>query len=164
MTVISTDKDVDKLSLTLVADFDADPDRVWEVWEDARKLERWWGPPTFPATFTRHDFVVGGESRYFMTGPAGETPRGWWRMDAIDKPRRLEFANGLAGEDGEPVPGVEPMSGYVTFEAIDGGTRMTAVTQFLDTAQMETMLGMGMQEGMTQAIGQIDALLSSASV
>ena len=56
------------------------------------------------------------------------------------------------------------MSGYVTFEAIDGGTRMTAVTQFVDTAQMETMLGMGMQEGMTQAIGQIDALLSSASV
>ena len=164
MTVISTDKDVDNLSLTLVADFDAVPDRVWEVWEDARKLERWWGPPTFPATFTRHDFVVGGESRYFMTGPAGETPRGWWRMDAIDKPRRLEFANGLAGEDGEPVPGVEPMSGYVTFEAIDGGTRMTAVTQFVDTAQMETMLGMGMQEGMTQAIGQIDALLSSASV
>jgi len=164
MTVISTDKDVDNLSLTLVADFDAVPDRVWEVWEDARKLERWWGPPIFPATFTRHDFVVGGESRYFMTGPAGETPRGWWRIDAIDKPRRLEFANGLAGEDGEPVPGVEPMSGYVTFEAIDGGTRMTAVTQFVDTAQMETMLGMGMQEGMTQAIGQIDALLSSASV
>ena len=164
MTVISTDKDVDNLSLTLVADFDAVPDRVWEVWEDARKLERWRGPPIFPATFTRHDFVIGGESRYFMTGPAGETPRGWWRMDAIDKPRRLEFANGLAGEDGEPVPGVEPMSGYVTFEAIDGGTRMTAVTQFVDTAQMETMLGMGMQEGMTQAIGQIDALLSSASV
>jgi len=164
MTVISTDKDVDNLSLTLVADFDADQDRVWEVWEDARKLERWWGPPTFPATFTRHDFFVGGESRYFMTGPAGETPRGWWRIDAIDKPRRLEFANGLAGEDGEPMAGVEPMSGYVTFEAIDGGTRMTAVTQFVDAAQMEAMLGMGMAEGMTQAVAQIDGLLSSASV
>jgi len=164
MTVISTDKDVDNLSLTLVADFDADQDRVWEVWEDARKLERWWGPPTFPATFTRHDFFVGGESRYFMTGPAGETPRGWWRIDAIDKPRRLEFANGLAGEDGEPMAGVEPMSGYVTFEAIHGGTRMTAVTQFVDAAQMEAMLGMGMAEGMTQAVAQIDGLLSSASV
>ena len=96
------------------------------MWEDPRKLERWWGPPTFPATFTRHDFVVGGESRYFMTGPAGEMPRGWWRFDAIDKPNRLEFANGLSGEDGEPAPGIEPMSGSVTFEATDGGTRMTA--------------------------------------
>ena len=164
MTVIATTKDAENLTLTIVAEFHAAPDRVWEVWEDPRKLERWWGPPTFPATFTRHDFVVGGESRYFMTGPAGETPRGWWRIDAIDKPRRLDFANGLAGDDGEPAPGVEPMSGYVTLEATRGGTRMTAVTQFTDAAQMETMLDMGMQEGMTQAIGQIDSLLAPASV
>jgi len=164
MTVISTVKDVDELSLTLVAEFDASPDRVWSVWEDPRKLERWWGPPSFPATFTRHDFVVGGESRYFMTGPDGEKPRGWWRIDAIDKPRRLEFANGLAGDDGEPVPGVEPMPGYVTFEPVGGRTRMTAVTQFVDAEQMEKMLGMGMQEGMVQAIGQIDDLLLTAKV
>jgi uncharacterized protein YndB with AHSA1/START domain len=164
MTVISTTKDSATLTLTVVAEFDATPDDVWDVWEDPRKLACWWGPPTFPATFTRHDFVVGGESRYFMTGPAGETPRGWWRIDAIDKPRRLEFANGLAGDDGEPAPGVEPMPGYVTFEAIDGGTRMTAVTRFVSIEQMETMLNMGMQEGITQAISQIDALLRPAPV
>jgi len=164
MTVISTTKDPDTLTLTLVAEFDASPDRVWEVWEDPRKLERWWGPPTFPATFTRHEFIVGGQSRYLMTGPAGETPRGWWRIDAIDKPRTLEFANGLAGDDGEPMPGVEPMSGHVTFEAVDGGTRMIAVTRFTDVDQMQTMLGMGMEKGMTQAIAQIDALLSPVPV
>ena len=164
MTVISTTKDPETLTLTLVAQFDASPDRVWEVWEDPRKLERWWGPPTFPATFTRHEFIVGGQSRYFMTGPAGETPRGWWRIDAIEKPRSLQFANGLAGDDGEPMPGVEPMSGHVTFEATDGGTRMTTVTQFVDVEQMQTMLGMGMEEGMTQAIGQIDAVLSPVPV
>ena len=164
MTVISTTKDPDALTLTLVAQLDADPDRVWDVWEDPRKLERWWGPPTFPATFTRHEFTVGGESRYFMTGPAGETPRGWWRIDAIDKPRRLEFANGLAGEDGEPMPGVEPMAGHITFVDVDGGTRMTAVTRFTDVEQMQTMLAMGMEEGMTQAIGQIDGLLAPVPV
>jgi uncharacterized protein YndB with AHSA1/START domain len=164
MTVISTTKDAATLTLTVVAEFDATPGDVWEVWEDPRKLERWWGPPTFPATFTRHDFVVGGESRYFMTGPAGETPRGWWRIDAIEKPRRLEFANGLAGDDGEPAPGVEPMSGYVTFDDVGSSTRMTVLTHFVSVEQMETMLGMGMQEGMTQAIGQIDALLAPAPV
>ncbi len=160
MTVISSDKDVDTLTLTIVAEFDANPEHVWEVWEDPRKLERWWGPPTFPATFTRHDFVVGGESRYFMTGPAGENPKGWWRIDLIDRPRRLEFANGLAGDDGEPVPDVEPLSGSMTLEVVESRTRMTCVTRFADVAQMETMLDMGMQEGMTQAIGQIDSLLS----
>lgn len=160
MTVINVEKDPAALRLKLVAQFEAAPERVWEVWEDARQLERWWGPPTFPATFTRHDFTVGGESRYYMTGPAGEKPHGWWRLEALDRPRRIDFANGLAGEDGEPVPGVAPMPSYVTFDPRDGGTRMVVVTRFTDVTQMETMLGMGMEEGFAQALAQIDALLN----
>ncbi len=163
MTVISTEKDPKNLTLTVVAEFEANAERVWDVWEDPRKLERWWGPPTFPATFTRHEFTVGGQSRYHMTGPDGSTPRGWWRIDAIDKPHRLDFANGLAGEDGEPVPGVEPMSGCVIFDSTEMGTRMTVVTNFTDTEQMQKMLDMRMQEGMTQAVGQIDELLPSSA-
>ena len=77
MTVISTTKDPEALSLVLVAEYDASPDRVWSVWRDPRLLERWWGPPGWPATFTRHDFVVGGESRYYMTGPGGERHHGY---------------------------------------------------------------------------------------
>jgi uncharacterized protein YndB with AHSA1/START domain len=161
MTVISTTKDEARLTLTIVADFDATPDRVWRVWEDPRQLERWWGPPTYPATFIRHDFVVGGESRYYMTGPTGDTPRGWWRFISIDRPHRLDFANGLAGEDGEPLSGTEPAPSYVTLEAVDGGTRMTTVTRFVDTEQMQAMIERGMDEGMTLAIGQVDALLAS---
>ncbi len=161
MTVISTTTDPVALSLTVVAEFAASPERVWAVWENPRQLERWWGPPTYPATFTRHDFAVGGESRYYMTGPQGDTPHGWWRMDMIDEPRRLEFANGLAGDDGEPVPGVEPMAAHVTFEPIESGTRMTTESKFVDEAQMEKMLAMGMSEGMTQAVSQIQGLLTS---
>jgi uncharacterized protein YndB with AHSA1/START domain len=159
MTVISTTKDEANLTLVLVAQFEATPQRVWEVWENPRELEKWWGPPTYPATFARHDFVVGGQSRYFMTGPAGDRAHGWWRIDAMDKPNRLEFANGLAGDDGEPVSGVEPMAAYATFESHEGGTRMTVVSRFVDTEQMEKMLGMGMEEGMALALGQIDDLL-----
>jgi uncharacterized protein YndB with AHSA1/START domain len=95
-----------------------------------------------------------------MTGPEGESSRGWWRIDAIDRPRRLDFVNGLAGDDGEPVPGVNPTSAYVILEAVGNGTRMTTVTHFVDVEQMEMLLGMGMKEGMAQAIGQIDSLLS----
>jgi uncharacterized protein YndB with AHSA1/START domain len=164
MTVVSTTKDPENLTLTVVAEFNSTPERVWTVWEDPRKLEQWWGPPTWPATFTLHDFVVGGESRYFMTGPTGEVHHGFWQMRLIDRPNRIDFANGLAGPDGEPVPEMPPAGGSVTFEATDRGTRMTAVTQFIDLAQMEMMIGMGMAEGMAQAIGQIDALLVPAAV
>jgi len=150
--------------MTVVSQLEASPEQVWQVWEDPRKLERWWGPPTFPATFTRHEFVPGGQSRYFMTGPAGETPRGWWRIDTLDPPHGIEFANGLAGDDGEPVPGVEPMAGRVILEERDGGTRMTVMTMFTDVEQMQKMLEMGMQEGMVEALRQIDALLHAVTV
>jgi len=150
--------------MTVVSQLEASPEQVWQVWEDPRKLERWWGPPTFPATFTRHEFVPGGQSRYFMTGPAGETPRGWWRIDTLDPPHGIEFANGLAGDDGEPVPGVEPMAGRVILEERDGGTRMTVMTMFTDVEQMQKMLEMGMQEGMVEALRQIDAVLHTVTV
>ena len=52
----------------------------------------------------------------------------------------------------------------VTFEPIGSGTRMTTLTQFLDNAQMEQMLGMGMEEGMRGAMGQIDEILSQVTV
>ncbi len=163
MTVISSTKDPAKLSLTLVADFDASPEMVWSVFEDPRLLERWWGPPGWPATFTRHDFVVGGESRYYMSGPGGERHYGYWVIDALDRPSRIDLTNGLAGDDGEPSASITPMSGWVTFEATAFGTRMTVETRYVDAAQMARMLEMGMAEGMAAAIGQIDDLIVAAA-
>lgn len=162
MTVISSSTDPERLTLELVAEFDASPEQVWDVWENPRKLERWWGPPGWPATYTRHDFQVGGQARYYMTSPEGEKHYGWLRFDHIDAPERCEFANGFAGDDGEPVVDAEPAGGVLELVASDGGTRMLVQTRFTDTAQMEKLLGMGMQEGFAMAIAQIDALLAEA--
>jgi uncharacterized protein YndB with AHSA1/START domain len=160
MTVVSSTKDAQALTLTFVAEFAADPDRVWQVWENPRQLERWWGPPTWPATFERHDFTVGGQSRYYMTGPDGEKSRGWWTITAIEAPHRLEFDDGFADEAGEPTDSIDPIHAVVTIEAIDGGTRMTTLSRFTSTEHLEQMLEMGMEEGMRGAMGQIDAQLA----
>ena len=48
-----------------------DETRVWQLWADPRLLERWWGPPGFPATFEHHDLTPGGTITYFMSGPDG---------------------------------------------------------------------------------------------
>jgi uncharacterized protein YndB with AHSA1/START domain len=159
MTVISVEKDTDALTLTFVAEFAADLDRVWQVWEDPRQLERWWGPPTWPATFTRHALSVGSRSAYFMTGPDGTKAGGWWLVTAVDAPNRLEFDDGFADENGEPDDSMEPTKSTITLEATGGTTRMTSLTRFVSVEQLEKMVEMGMEEGMTLAMGQIDALL-----
>lgn len=163
MTVVDTRKDASALTFTLVSEFDASVERVWRVWQDPRRLERWWGPPDWPATFDRHDFVVGGASRYHMTGPGGEKSRGWWTITAIDAPHRLEFDDGFSGEDGEPLDTTAAMRMAVTIEATGDRTRMTTVTTFASAEQMEQMLTMGMDEGMRLAAGQIEVVLADTA-
>ena len=95
MTVTAVRKDPETLTMTLTAEFDATPERVWDLWADPRKLERWWGPPTYPATFTRHDLSPGSRVEYHMTGPDGDQPRGYWDVLEVDPPRRIVFRRRL---------------------------------------------------------------------
>ena len=134
---------------------------MWQVWSDPRQLERWWGPPTWPATFEEHD-VVGGGSRYYMTGPEGEKSRGWWRFLALDEPRSLEFEDGFSDESGVPNTQMPTIRARVDLEETATGTRMTVTSRFASVEQMEQLVQMGMVEGMTQAMDQIDEILAAA--
>jgi uncharacterized protein YndB with AHSA1/START domain len=165
VTVTAVTKQPDTLTLTIAAEFEATPVRVWQLWADPRQLERWWGPPTYPATVTSHDLRVGGRVEYHMTGPQGDQPRGYWEIDEVDPPHRLVFRNGLANADGSPNAELPVSIGRVSIEGIgDGRTRMSIATIFPSAQAMEQVLAMGMQEGITQAVGQIDAILAEGAV
>ncbi|MFW3169271.1 SRPBCC family protein [Geodermatophilus sp. CPCC 206100] len=159
MTVVSTTQDPEQLTLTVVAELAAPPARVWQVWTDPQQLQRWWGPPTFPATFVEHDVVVGGTSRYYMTGPDGEKAYGWWRFVALDEPRSLEFEDGFGDAEGRPADGMPTTHARVDLEETPAGTRMTVRSRFATLEQMEQVLAMGMAEGLTLSVGQIDEVL-----
>ena len=160
MTVIDVVKDAQARTMTVTARFAAPIGRVWQIWSDPRQLERWWGPPTHPATVTEHDLTPGGTVAYAMTGPEGDRYRGWWRVRTVTPPRTLEFENGFADANGKPSPDTPTAVIRVTLSELGGGTQMTITTTWASDEAMEQMLAMGMEAGMTAAIGQIDALLN----
>ena len=159
MTVMSSTADRENLKMTVVAEFNSPAEKVWEVWADPRKLEKWWGPPTWPATFHQFDFAEGGEAKYYMTGPEGEKAPGYWRFQVIEQGKRIRFDDGFADQEGNPDPNMPAMVMEMTLDAEEGRTRMTTVTKFNSIDDLEQVLEMGMEEGMTSAMGQIDALL-----
>ena len=161
MTVTSLDKDLDNLSFTLVADFDAPIERVWQLWADPRQLERWWGPPTYPATVKQHDLTPGGEVTYFMTGPEGDEHHGWWRVTSVNPPKSLDFVDGFAHQDGTPNADMPTTTTQVALAEHEGGTRMELRSVFDSREQMDQLLTMGMEEGIKLAVGQMDALLAA---
>ena len=154
MTVVTVDKDLDGLSLLLVADFDAPIERVWQLWADPRLLERWWGPPTHPATMRKHDLTAGGEVAYFMTGPDGERSYGWWRVESVDPPTSLAFTDGFAQDD-TPITAVQ-----VRLAEHDAGTRMHLRFVFESTGHMDELERWGAFDVFPLSVGQMDALLS----
>jgi len=163
MSVTSVDTDYDNLTTTLVADFGAAIDEVWQLWADPRKLERWWGPPTYPATFERHDLSPGGEVTYFMTGPEGDQPRGWWRVTSVDPPTSLRFTDGFANDDGTFNEEMPVINIDVRLSERDGGTRMEIRTTYESREELDKLVEMGMLEGLQQSVGQMDALLAAGT-
>lgn len=164
MPIVQVTKDLERHTMTVVAEYDAPVERVWQLYADPRQLERFWGPPTWPATVVDHDLSPGGRVTYFMTGPDGEKSAGYWDVLEVEAPRRFVVVDGFADDSGQPNPKMpttrmemelDPRSG--------GGTTMTVLSTFASTEAMTKLLEMGMEEGMREAMGQIDAVLAGTS-
>ena len=165
MTVTAVHKDPQALTMTIEAEFDASPERVWQLWADPRQLERWWGPPTYPATFTRHDLTPGSRVEYHMTGPQGDKHGGYWEVVEVTAPHVLVLRAGFANPDGTPNAYLPFGTIRVCIEAVGQSlTRMSIESSFLSTKAMEQALAMGTLDGQTQAVGQIDAILAEDAV
>ena len=79
----------------------------------------------------------------------------------VDAPTHLVVHDGFAHDDGRPNDDFPRNRMRLAITAVDDDrTRMTIVTDFPDLASMEQVLAMGMEEGLTAAIGQIDDILA----
>ena len=156
----SVERDLDDLTLTVTAEFDAPIERVWELWADPRKLERWWGPPGYPATVEDHDLTPDSAVRYFMTGPDGQRFPGEWRVASVHPPTLLSFTD-ACGPDGTPVEDMPVTAIQVRLVEDAGLTRMTVRSTFGSRDDMDRVMERGTAEGLAQAMGQMDALLVS---
>jgi uncharacterized protein YndB with AHSA1/START domain len=158
MPLTSVTSDAATLTLTVVGDYAVPQERLWEAFADPRQLERFWGPPAWPATFTRHDFRVGGRAEYVLTGPNGETWSGSWKFTAVNPVSSFE------ARDGDDNAADENMQAAMKcfFETTPTGSRMTGITQFSSVEAMEQTVP-GMEEGLRAAIPQLDTVLAERS-
>jgi uncharacterized protein YndB with AHSA1/START domain len=152
VTVTSVAKDPVARTMTIVSELDAPVERAWLLWADPRKLERWWGPPSHPATVVEHELAPGGRVSYFVTGADGDRMTGWWRVLGVDPPRHLSFE---MGDPNIPTLTIDVSLG----ERAGGGTRMVVEASFPSIEAMDQLLLLGFEAGLTAALTQTDAVL-----
>ena len=159
MRNLSIDTDREAATITATSEFDAPIDRVWQLWADPRKLERWWGPPGYPATVTEHDLRPGGRVFYYMTSPDNQRYYGLWNVFTVDAPTGLEVEDAFADENGNVSTELPSPKMQVSLSETEGGTRMVIHSVYPSAEAMEKVLEMGVVEGLKAALTQIDPIL-----
>ncbi|HWM32698.1 MAG TPA: SRPBCC family protein [Pseudolysinimonas sp.] len=160
MPVTSVTTEPEALTMTVVADFPVPVERLWAAFADARQLERFWGPPGYPATFGTYEFRPGGIAHYWMTSPEGERFYGRWDFVEVDAPHRFVVEDAFADAEGEVDTTVPTGTMTLTFESTATGSRFTAVSASPTLEALEQVIAMGQVEGMRQSFGQLDLVLA----
>ena len=164
MTVTNVVPDRETQSLTITTEYPASAEQVWQLWADPRLLERWWGPPGFPATFEHHDLTPGGTITYFMSGPdGGDRFDGTWNVVEVDAPTRLVVEDAIVEDDGTPSDGNSMTRMEIDIEAAGDTTRMILTTHFDSLVGMEQAIATGVVDGMKACMSQIDAVLDEVA-
>ncbi|NYF98295.1 SRPBCC family protein [Janibacter cremeus] len=161
MPLTDVTTDIDNRTIVMTCDFPVSPERLWQVWADPRQLEQWWGPESHPATVTEHDLTPGGLVKYHMTGPDGQRFPGGWEVIAVEAPHRLEVRDFFADADGNPVESAPESRIVIEITATEDGSRMVNTSTWESVEAMQQVLDMGVIEGSSSAIGQLDALLAA---
>lgn len=163
MPVTAVTKDIDNHTIVINAEFAAPVERVWALYEDPRQLEQVWGPPTYPATFVTHELRPGARTTYYMTSPEGERFGGYMEFTAVERPTSFAFRDGFADAEGNPNPQMPVAESTYVFESNGTGTKAVFTSVYESADALQVVLDMGVEEGATSAINQIDDFLARTS-
>ena len=153
-------KDTDKARLTIERVFAAPRERVWRYMTEPKLLDQWWAPDPWKAETIVMDFRVGGHWHYAMKGPEGETHYGLMEFVDIEEGRSYKADDAFCDAEATPIEGLPRQVFENRFEDRDGKTRVVTVIDYASVEDLERILDMGMQEGLTAAQDQLEALLA----
>jgi uncharacterized protein YndB with AHSA1/START domain len=149
--------------LTIVRTFNAPREKVFAAWSDSEALKTWWGPRTFPTTYSDLDFRVGGHWHYCMTGPDGTESWGKMVYNEIDEPELIVYTDHFSDKDGGVNPDLPTMKISVKFEDLgDGRTKLVSYTKLASPEDLQKVLDMGMEQGLIETWDKLEEYLAKA--
>lgn len=154
----SVDKENKKIVIKRA--FAAGLELVWQAWTDAALLEQWWAPKPYYVETISMDFTKGGLWHYAMVSPEGEKHYCKAYYQDIDFQRMFSYKDAFCNEKGEDLPDMPSMQWNTAFVSEEEhATVVNVVLSFESEEAIENIIKMGMKEGFTMALGNLDELL-----
>ncbi len=160
-TKITTD--LKKATFEARREFKANVSLVWRAWTEAELLDKWWAPAPWKCESQEMNFKEGGRWVYFMVGPEGERHGGIQIYETIKVEDYFTGKDAFADELGNINEDLPVCQWKNTFIETKEGTLVISFAQYPDTESLETVIKMGMAEGLTMAHNQLESVLKILS-
>jgi uncharacterized protein YndB with AHSA1/START domain len=157
-------KDLKEKSILVSKTFNAPLEKVWRAYTESELLEQWWAPQPWKAETKTMNFSVGGYWLYAMVSPENE--KHWGRMDytAITPQISIEIKDSFCDEEGNINSSLPVSAGTIAFAKTSSGTLVEFKMFYSNEKEVQTMIEMGFEQGITACLEQLESLFQENKI
>lgn len=149
-------KDLGNRKITVTRHFDAELDKVWDMWTKSENLDTWWAPKPWRAETKSLDFKAGGKWIYSMVNPENERHFSMVEYTRIDRHNSFEGTDSFSDDKGNKTADLPQTKWKVDFRNESGGTTVKATILASEPGTLEKLLEMGFEQGFTMALDNLE--------
>ncbi|PWK16577.1 SRPBCC domain-containing protein [Tumebacillus permanentifrigoris] len=148
---------VEGQELILERVFNAPRELVFKAFSEAEHLKHWWGPRGWTLTVCNVDFRPGGIWHYCMK--CMDENQGdffgfesWGKAvyEEIVELEKIVYVDYFSDAEGNETEGMPSSHITMTFEELDGKTKLVNRARFASAEALKTVVDMGMEQGITE--------------
>ncbi|MCC6817054.1 MAG: SRPBCC domain-containing protein [Saprospiraceae bacterium] len=151
----------DNNTLTIRREFAAERQLVWDCHTKHELLDQWFAPKPFTTKTKSMNFTNGGHWHYAMIDQDGNHYWGYTEYSNILPIDYYETLDAFCNEAGEINKDLPRAKWEVAFTDKNENTIVETVVYYNSLSDLETIINMGMQEGMSLTLEKLDELLIS---
>ncbi|RFM26264.1 SRPBCC family protein [Deminuibacter soli] len=151
--------DKEKNTLTVRREFLAGRQLVWDCYTKSELLDQWFAPAPLTTKTKSMDFREGGHWHYAMVEPNGTE---YWGYTEYIKIKPIDYytsSDAFSNEAGEINPDLPRAQWVVTFTDKGENALVETVVTYTSISDLEQVIAMGMEQGMTATLEKLDTLL-----
>ncbi len=146
-------------TVTIVKEFDAPPDLVWDAYTKPEILDQWWAPKPFSSRTKAMEFKEGGRRFYAMVSPDGQERWVVQKYTSITPKTNFKIFNAFADADENlELPGSD---WDLNFSGQNGTTKVSISIYNESLERLERMIAMGFKEGTAAQLNNLEEVLAS---
>ncbi|WP_250464138.1 SRPBCC family protein [Microbulbifer litoralis] len=146
-------------TITIRREFAAKRELVWDCYTKSELLDRWFAPKPLKTKTKSMDFREGGHWHYAMVDPDGNEYWGIMDYITIQPIENYTALDGFCDDSGKLNPELPRARWDVTFTEAEDHAFVETLVAYNTLEDLESVIKMGMEEGLTSTLERLDELL-----